>query len=176
MPDKALDTSWVGMRVLPRVRRAKRGLRKASRTARSTLFPRLGVLGAVKLNTRSIRLTSHDVGSEQVRRCDVVVLRVPKDAGSTGQFMIPQRWLDTLIEAERHSVPTVLMVESTDELDHPLAAVVTHLVTADENLLGAVEDFAGAERTAVLDPRASAKTQFRSLQRLTGVHTPVARA
>ena len=167
MPDKPVDTTWVGTRVLPAARRLKRAGRQLGRRARSAVAPRLGSLGAVPLNATTIGLTAAGSGSGQVGRCGVVVLSVPKDP------QIPAQWRKVLIEAEQHSVPTVLIVDSVQDLEHPLAAVVTHLMTPEPTMLQTLRDFAGAERTAVLDPLAGKRDQTHALFALTRVHTPV---
>ncbi|RJN31061.1 hypothetical protein [Nesterenkonia natronophila] len=167
MPDKPLDNTWVGTRVLPAARRAKRAGRRIGRRARSAVAPRIGALGAAALNAATTDLTIPSSGAEQVRRCGVVVLGIPDYP------RIPPLWREKLIQAERHSVPTVLMVRSPEDIEHPLAAVVTHLVTTDPQLLAAVRDFAGAERTGMVDSLASGREQTSALFALTRVHTPV---
>lgn len=166
MPDKPLETSWFGIRVLPTARRARRAGRKLGRAARSRLAPQVGAVGAVPLNARTVGLTGPS-GRASLRRCDVIVVGAPEQAG------IPEVWREALIAAERHSIPTVLLVNSAADLDHPLAAVVTHLVTSDQHLLSAVEGFAGAERSALLDQLGSGREQTAALLELTRTHTPV---
>jgi hypothetical protein len=170
MPDKPLDNTWVGTRVVPAARRAKRAGRRIGRRARSAVAPRIGSLGAAALTAATTDLTLPSADAEQVRRCGVVVLGIPDDP------RIPPLWRDVLIQAERHSVPTVLVVRSPAELEHPLAAVVTHLVTTDPQLLAVVRDFAGAERTGIIDSLAGRREQTSALFALTRVHTPVERA
>ncbi|GFZ96685.1 hypothetical protein [Nesterenkonia alkaliphila] len=170
MPDKPIQTSWLGTRVLPAAHRARRAARKAVRTARSRLRPSIGSLGSTGLDLPTTDLTAPG-GPGQVRRCDVVVVSVP-----AGQQGIPQPWLPVLIAAERHSVPTVLLVTAAEELDQPLAAVVTHLAVTQQPLLPQVQDFAGAERTARLEPGSPPREQTAALLALTGTHTPVEKA
>lgn len=167
MPDKPMETSWLGTRVLPAAKRARRVGRRAVRTARSRLSPLFGSLGELRWSLSTTDLAAASAGPGQVRRCDVVVLSTPAQAS------IPEPWLEVLIEAERHSVPTVLVVRAAQELEHPLAAVVTHLVATDRGLLSTVRDFAGAERTALLDPGADKRALRAALLELTGTYTPV---
>ncbi|WP_120005960.1 hypothetical protein [Nesterenkonia muleiensis] len=166
MPDKPLETSWLGTRVFPTARRARRAGRKLGRAARSRLAPQVGAVGAVPLNASAVGLTGPS-GRARLRRCDVIVVGVPERAS------IPGIWREALIAAEQHSIPTVLLVDSAADLNHPLAAVVTHLVTADQHLFSAVEGFAGAERSALLDQLGSSREQTAALLELTRTHTPV---
>lgn len=170
MPDKPLETTWLGTRVLPAVRRARRAGRTLGRTARSKLAPQLGALGAVPLNAATVSLAGPGGPQGSLKRCDVVVLGVPDQAG------IPADWCQVLIEAEQHSIPTVLLLSSAEELGHPLAAVATHLVTTDQGLLPELESFAGAERTGLLDELGSGREQTTALLELTRTHTPVEKA
>ncbi|TLQ01455.1 hypothetical protein FEF26_00280 [Nesterenkonia salmonea] len=167
MPDKPLETTWMGTRVLPAVRRAKRVGRRLGRRARSVVAPRIGALGQLRLNAPTTDLTSAEAKPEWVRRCGVVVARIPDQA------RIPRSWREVLIEAERHSVPTVLVVGSENDLDHPLAAVVTHLVTTDPLVLTAVQNFAGTERAGLIDAAAGKREQMSALFALTRLHTPL---
>ena len=167
MPDKPLETTWLGTRVLPAARRARRVGRRIGRRARSTILPKVGSLGAVGLNLPTTDLTTPSAQPERIRRCGVVVLGVPDDPQMPGQ------WREVLIHAERHSIPTVLRVTSAEQLLHPLAAVVTHLVTTDPQVLRPLQDFAGTERTALLDPVAGKREQLAALSTLTCVHTPL---
>lgn len=167
MPDKPVETSWLGTRVLPTVRRVRRAGRKLGRAARSRLAPHLGSLGAVPLNSPTSDLLGTNVTGESLRRCDVVVL------GSSELSGIPADWREVLIAAEQHSIPTVLLVNAVEQLEHPLAAVVTHLATTEKSLLVPIEAFAGAERTGFLDPLGDRREQTAALLELTGTHTPV---
>lgn len=167
MPDKPVETSWLGTRVLPAARRVRRAGRKLGRTARSKLAPHIGSMGRVPLNLPTVNLLAVEADAASIRRCDAVVLGVP------GQATIPSLWREALIHAERHSVPTVLLVDAEEELEHPMAAVVTHLATTEKSLVAAVEAFAGAERTGFLDPLGDRREQTAALLELTGTHTPV---
>ncbi|NDK30737.1 hypothetical protein [Nesterenkonia haasae] len=167
MPDKPLETTWMGTRVIPAARRAKRVGRRLGRQARSVVAPRIGALGQVRLNAPTTDLTHAGAKPEWVRRCGVVVLRIPDEV------RIPRHWREVLIQAERHSVPTVLTVSSADDLKHPLAAVVTHLITTDPQLLPAVQGFAGTERTALVRAEAGKREQTSALFTLTRLHTPL---
>lgn len=180
MPDKPLETTWVGTMLLPTLRRGRRFGRRLLRGARSRVLPRTGVLGesalgesgpaALPFSLPAAAPLRPDAAAAEVRRLDVVVLTVPEESDQ-----IPADYLEPLILAEQHSVPTVLVVAGAEEVKTPLAAVVTHLVTADPQLVAVVDDFAGAERRALLDAQASAGTRAAVLRRLTGVHTPVAK-
>lgn len=127
-------------------------------------------MGSVELDVPRVDLGRNGVTAEMVRRCGVVVLETPDDHG------IPGGWRNVLIHAERHSVPTVLKVSTREALDHPLAAVVTHLVTSDARLLQPLRDFAGAERTALLPVLAGKREQMSALFTLTRQHTPQEKA
>lgn len=166
MPDKPVETTWLGTKVIPAARRARRAGRKLGRAARSKVLPRLGALGPVPLNVPTVDLLVSSDG-HSVNRCDVVVLGIPEGA------RIPADWREVLIHAERHSVPTVLLVSAAQDLENPLAAVVTHLATTEKSLVAAVEAFAGAERTGFLDPLGDRREQTAALLELTGTHTPV---
>lgn len=168
MPDKPLETTWVGTRMLPVVRRGRRFSRRLLRGARSRVRPRIGTLGELGFSLPAASALSAEADGQQIRRLDVVVLSAPH---STEQ--IPAAYLKPLIGAEQHSIPTVLAVTRAEELAHPVAAVVTHLVTTDPALLPAVERFAGTERSALLEGEASAGSRAAALRRLTRVHTPV---
>lgn len=180
MPDKPLETTWVGTTVLPTLRRGRRFGRRMLRAARSRILPRTGVLsegmwgegvlGELPFTLPAASPLIPEAAAAEVRRLDVVVLTVPE-----ASEQIPPEYLEPLILAEQHSVPTVLVVTAAAQVQHPLAAVVTHLVTADPQLVAVVDDFAGAERRALLDAQASAGTRAAVLRRLTGVHTPVAK-
>ncbi|MGO1524109.1 MAG: hypothetical protein ACTHV8_10520 [Nesterenkonia sp.] len=170
MPDKPLETTWVGTMLLPTLRRGRRFGRRLLRGARSRVLPRTGVLGDLPFSLPAASPLRPDAAAAEVRRLDVVVLTVPEESDQ-----IPADYLEPLILAEQHSVPTVLVVAGAEEVKTPLAAVVTHLVTADPQLVAVVDDFAGAERRALLDAQASAGTRAAVLRRLTGVHTPVAK-
>ena len=168
MPDKPLETTWVGTTLLPTLRRGRRLGRRMLRGARSRVMPRTGVLGELPISLPAVSALAADAGAE-VRRLDVVVFSVPP-----GSQQIPADYVEPLVHAEQYSVPTVLAVTGGEDIEHPLAAVVTHMVTTDPSLVALVEAFAGAERTAQLDATASASSQAAALRRLTRVHTPVA--
>ena len=169
MPDKPLETTWVGTTLLPTLRRGRRLGRRMLRGARSRVMPRTGVLGELPISLPAASPLRPDAAAAEVRRLDAVVLTVPAESAQ-----VPAEYLEPLILAEQHSVPTVLVVTAAAEVQHPLAAVVTHLVTADPQLVAAVEYFAGAERTALLDGDGSGGSRAAVLRRLTRVHTPVA--
>ena len=124
-------------------------------------------MGPVALNAPTVSLAGDGGPQGSLRRCDVVVLGIPD------QTSIPSVWREVLILAEQRSVPTVLLVETAEQLGHPLASVVTHLVTTDDHLLPEVAAFAGAERSALLDQLGSGREQTTALLALTGKHTPV---
>ena len=169
MPDKPLETTWVGTTLLPTLRRGRRSSRRALRGARSRIRPRTGTLGELGFTLPAAApIQPHATGAE-IRRLDVVVLTVP---GASAE--IPADYVEPLILAEQHSIPTVLAVTQQQDLAHPLAAVVTHLVTTEQALLLAVENFAGTERTALVNHQASAGARAATLRKLTRVHTPVA--
>jgi|SRR5690625_1025182 len=170
MPDKPLETTWVETTLLPTLRRGRRVGRRMLRGLRSRIRPRAGVLGQLPFSLPAASPLSPEATAAEVRRLDVVVLTVPQ-----GPEQIPAEYLEPLILAEQHSVPTVLVVTRAGQVQHPLAAVVTHLVTTDPQVAVVVEDFGGAERTALLDAQASAGNRAAALRRLTRVHTPVAK-
>ena len=166
MPDKPLETTWVGTTLLPTLRRGRRFGRRMLRGARSRILPRTGVLGELPFTLPAAVPLRPDAAAAEVRRLDVVVLTVPEESGQ-----IPADYLEPLILAEQHSVPTVLAVTAAVDVQHPLAAVVTHLATTESSLVAVVKDFAGAERTALLDAQGSASNRAAALRRLTRAHT-----
>lgn len=170
MPDKPLETTWVGTRLLPTLRRGRRFSRRVLRRARSRILPRTGTLGKLGYALPAASPLKPNAAAAEVRRLDVVILTVPQ-----GTFEIPADYVEPLILAEQHSIPTVLSVTRAEDLGHPLAAVVTHLVTTDQDLLETTQRFAGAERTALLDAHGSPGSRAAGLRRLTRAHTPVAK-
>ena len=170
MPDKPLETTWVGTRLLPTLRRGRRFSRRVLRGVRSRILPRTGTLGELDYALPAASPLTSSAAAAEVRRLDVVVLTVPH-----GAVHIPADYVEPLILAEQHSIPTVLSVTRAEDLGHPLAAVVTHLVTTDPDLLEETQRFAGTERTALLDAHASAGSRAAALRQLTRVHTPVAK-
>lgn len=170
MPDKPLETTWVGTRLLPTLRRGRRFSRRLLRGVRSRVRARTGTLGELQYALPAVSVLSSHATAAEVRRLDAVVLSVPHS--SVG---IPADYLEPLILAEQHSVPTVLSVARAEDLGHPLAAVVTHLVTTNAGLLEMTQRFAGTERTALLDAHAPVRVRAAALRQLTRVHTPVAK-
>lgn len=63
---------------------------------------------------------------------------------------IPEHMLEVLIACEQHAVPTVLVIEGQDDLDSPVAAVVTHLATRDESLYEELRRRVGSQRAVLL--------------------------
>lgn len=170
MPDKPLETTWAGTTLAPALRRGRRFSRRVLRQARSRVRPRAGLLGDPGFTLPSSVQIKATATAAEIRRLDALVIAVP-----TGSAEIPDEYVEPLILAEQHSVPTVLTVTRSADLKHPLAAVVTHAVTTAPQLVQPLQRFAGAERTALLDADGSAGSRAAALRRLTRVHTPVAR-
>ncbi|WP_146341499.1 hypothetical protein [Nesterenkonia sp. NBAIMH1] len=167
MPDKPVETSWLRRRASPHLRRVKRGARRGMRQLRSSVRPQVGGLGPVHRTSpwRHLRDLAEGAAVPAIG-LDLVLASAPE-----GETALPERFIDPLILAERRSIPTVMLVDSADDLEHPLAAVVTHMVTYRQELLGQVEAFAGEERTLLLGSAAPVRRQVRELLRLTRVHT-----
>lgn len=114
MPDKPLETTWVGTMLLPTLRRGRRFGRRLLRGARSRVLPRTGVLGDLPFSLPAASPLRPDAAAAEVRRLDVVVLTVPEESDQ-----IPADYLEPLILAEQHSVPTVLVVAGAEEVKTP---------------------------------------------------------
>ncbi|WP_300343104.1 hypothetical protein [Nesterenkonia sp.] len=164
MPDKPLETTWLGTRVKPAVRRGRRGARRLLRTARSRIRPRIAALGPNPLALGSLVVAAPQDVAGGAARLDALV--VTTESCGQGESIAADA-LEVLIEAERASVPIVLVVTATHQLGHPLAAVASHLVTLNPECAAEIREFAGAERTALIGSDESAAAQLRNVLDLT---------
>ncbi|NLS10057.1 hypothetical protein HGQ17_08605 [Nesterenkonia sp. MY13] len=175
MPDKPMATGWFAQKALPVLRRQQRRISRRWRNLRSQIAPRIAVLGTtgLALPGKAMDLQSPQIKTARLRGLDAMVIgpsTVSEEHGTGAAVVIAPTVRNMLIRAETHSVPTVLVVEAAQQLETPLAAVVTHLVTADHQLLGPLRDFAGAERTMLLEQPTNRTAVTRILLELTSAH------
>lgn len=180
MPDKRVEFGVVATHLVPNVRRARRLGRRVVRRLRSGISPRVGVLGETGLSVSGAFRPARQGARGGVARWDFVMYPVPQDASDRhatdeGEQSIPKSWLPVLLAAEAASVPSILVVTRGDDLNHPLAAIASHLVTTDTRLGQVLKEFAGVERTLVLSTSAPPRRLVRQLRSLTTVHTTAAR-
>lgn len=177
MPDKPMATGWFAQKALPVLRRQQRRFSRRWRDLRSQIAPRVAVLGTTGLalpgNAVDLQAEGGEIKPARFRGLDAIVVSpsaVSEEHGTAAAAVITPTARKALIRAEAHSVPTVLVIDTAVQLETPLAAVVTHLVTADDRLLEPLRAFAGAERTMLLQRPENRTAVTRSLLELTSAH------
>lgn len=94
-----------------------------------------------------IDLLSTDLDDELECGLDFVLI-----GAQAQQDRIPNEMLDVIIRLETEGIPTVLVTESIEQLETPLAAVVSHLVTQREEVFREALGREGAERVFHYQP------------------------
>lgn len=94
--------------------------------------------------------SAETVQRELRRGLDLVTFGVPKSTYSPGA--LTESALTVLTACEAEGVPTMMWAENPEDLEGPLAAVVSHAVTVQESLHSLLLRRYGSERSLLLEP------------------------